>query len=110
MTSPASQFGRIVPTPCPADFQTNRTLSSTRRARLSAEAHAKLQKLDGSLWHAYRRKWATERKHLPLKDVADAGGWSEVSTLLRCYTQSDDETMLAVMSEPRKVTEKVQNG
>jgi integrase len=77
---------------------------------LEAEAHAKLPKLDGSLWHAYRRKWATERKHLPLKDVADAGGWSEVSTLLRCYTQSDDKTMLAVMSEPRKVTEKVQNG
>ena len=24
--------------------------------------------------HAYRRKWATERKHLPLKDVAEADG------------------------------------
>ena len=22
----------------------------------------------GSLWHAYRRKWATERKHLPDAD------------------------------------------
>jgi len=28
--------------------------------------------LDGGLWHAYRRKWATERKELPLKDVAAA--------------------------------------
>ena len=39
-----------------------------------AEKKAKLPKLDGSLWHAYRRKWAIERKHLPLKDVAAAGG------------------------------------
>ena len=29
-----------------------------------AEKKAELPKLDGSLWHAYRRKWAIERKHL----------------------------------------------
>ena len=33
----------------------------------TAEKRAKLPKLDGSLWHAYRRKWATERKHLRLR-------------------------------------------
>jgi hypothetical protein len=27
-----------------------------------AEKKAKWPKLDGSLWHAYRRKWAIERK------------------------------------------------
>ena len=32
-----------------------------------AEAQAGLTKLDGGLWHAYRRKWATERKELPLQ-------------------------------------------
>jgi len=48
-----------------------------------AERHAGVPKLDGALWHAYRRKWATERKHLPLKDVAAAGGWVDVETLLR---------------------------
>lgn len=35
-----------------------------------AEELAKLPKLDGSLWHAYRRGWATARKDLPIKDVA----------------------------------------
>jgi integrase len=40
-----------------------------------AEAAAGVEKLEGGLWHAYRRKWATERKELPLKDVAAAGGW-----------------------------------
>jgi integrase len=70
-----------------------------------AEAHAKLEPLEGGLWHPYRRKWATERKHHPLKDVATAGGWKDVDTLLTCYMASDDEALLAVMSEERKVRE-----
>jgi integrase len=68
-----------------------------------AEKRAKLEKLEGGLWHPYRRAWATARKHHPLKDVAAAGGWKDVGTLLTCYTAADDETVLAVMSEPRKV-------
>ena len=51
----------------------------------------------------YRRKWATERKHHSLKDVAAAGGWKDTETLLTCYQQPDAETLLAVMNEPRKV-------
>jgi hypothetical protein len=39
-----------------------------------AEELAELPKLDGSLWHAYRRGQATARKDLPLKDVAAVGG------------------------------------
>lgn len=72
-----------------------------------AESHAELPKLDGGLWHAYRRKWATERKHLPLKDVAAAGGWNDVDTLLKVYQQPDPATLLIVMSEPRKVSESI---
>ena len=68
-----------------------------------ADNHAKLEKCEGGLWHPYRWKWATERKHHPLTDVAAAGGWKDVETLLTCYTAADDETVLAVMSEARKV-------
>jgi integrase len=75
-----------------------------------AEDHAKLPKLDGGLCHPYRRKWATERKHLSIKDVAAAGGWKDVGTLLTCYQQADRETMLAVMSEPRKVMDSTAMG
>ena len=50
-----------------------------------AEEKAKLPKLPHGLWHPYRRKWATERKHLSLKDVAAAGGWKSTTTLLECY-------------------------
>jgi integrase len=71
-----------------------------------AEKKAGLPKLDGSLWHAYRRKWAIERKGLPLKDVAAAGGWKDVSTLLEVYQQSDEESVLAVTSVTLKLRER----
>jgi hypothetical protein len=62
-----------------------------------AEKHAKLPKLDGGLWHAYRRKWAIERKHLPLKDVGAAGGWKDVNTLLEIYQRPNDAGVLALL-------------
>jgi len=71
-----------------------------------AEKAAGLPKLDGGLWHAYRRKWAMERKHLPLRDVAAAGGWKDVNTLLEVYQQADEASALAVMTETRKLRER----
>lgn len=71
-----------------------------------AEDAGKLEKLAGGLWHPYRRKWASERMDLPLKAVADAGGWTDTTTLLTCYQQSDDATLLAVMSVPVKRMER----
>ena len=68
-----------------------------------AETRAGVPKLKGALWHAYRRKWATERKDLPLRDVMAAGGWKDVTTLLTSYQQPDDATMLRVMSSPNKL-------
>lgn len=57
----------------------------SRRLRAAYE-RAGLKPLSGGLWHPFRRKFATERKHLPLPDVAVAGGWKEPRTLLECYT------------------------
>ena len=70
-----------------------------------AEKLAGLPKLDGSLWHAYRRKWATERKHLPDADVAAAGGWANPNTLRLVYQQADQETMLRVVLERGELRE-----
>jgi integrase len=75
-----------------------------------AEAKAELPKLEGALWHAYRRAWATARKHLPIVDVAAAGGWKDTSTLLTCYTQPTNDAMLAVMNEPAKLRDVAVSG
>ena len=70
-----------------------------------AERLAGLEPLDGSLWHAYRRKWATERKHLPDKDVAAAGGWSDLTSLKTAYQQVDMATLYRVVTEPAELRE-----
>jgi integrase len=68
-----------------------------------AEELAGVPPLKGGSWHPYRRKWATERKHLPLVDVAAAGGWKGTQMLLKCYQQPDPDTILSVMNEPSKL-------
>jgi hypothetical protein len=53
------------------------------------------------------RERTTERKYFRVKDVAVAGGWSDVDTLLTCYQHPDKATLLTVMSESRKVSDVV---
>ncbi len=72
---------------------------------LEGEGLAKVAKHRGSLWHAYRRGWATSRKHLPVADVAAAGGWKNVATLQTCYQQPDDATLLTVVEGGRELRE-----
>ena len=76
-----------------------------RRLLERAEKAADLKAIDGSDFHAYRRKWATERKHLPPQDVAAAGAWLDLRSLQTAYTQPDDATILAVVDEPTKLRE-----
>jgi len=71
--------------------------SAVRQRLARAERKAGLPKLAGSLWHAYRRKQATERKHHPIKDVAAAEGWKSTQTLLTCYQQADQDTVRRVL-------------
>ncbi len=83
--------------PSAASIEKPVSYEEARRWLLEAEALAQLPKQDGSSWHAYRRGWATARKHLPIGDVAQAGGWESTETLQRCYTQPDPATILAVV-------------
>jgi integrase len=75
-----------------------------------AEATAGLPSLKGGLWHPYRRKFASERMHLPLKAVSEAGGWKSTTTLLTCYQHPDEALLAQVMSEPRKLHDSVAVG
>jgi integrase len=76
----------------------------------AAKKKAKLPKLDGSLWHAYRRAWATSRKNLSVVDVAAAGGWNDIGTLMKCYQQADEHTLLEVMSHSKKISGEARAG
>ncbi len=47
----------------------------------------------GARWHSLRRKFATELKDIPLKDLCDLGGWKDAKTVLTCYQQPDEQRM-----------------
>ena len=64
---------------------------------LRAEEAAGLPKLVGSVAHAYRRLWATERKTLPDVDVAATGGWKSTQALKLSYQHADPATALRVV-------------
>jgi hypothetical protein len=68
-----------------------------------AERKAGIAKLQSGLWHPYRRKWATERRHLPAVDVMRAGGWTDRITMETCYRQATEAGVLAAMSSPVKL-------
>jgi site-specific recombinase XerD len=97
----------LFPSPRTARQPVSKDLASSWLKR--AEKLAKVPKMEGSLWHAYRRKWATERKHLPDKDVAYAGGWKDLTVLKSAYQQVDEATLYRVVSEPAELRE-VQRG
>lgn len=71
-----------------------------------AERHAGLPHLKGGRFHPFRRKWATERKHMSLVDVMAAGGWRDAQTLHSCYQLATTDGMLAVMSTPVKLRDR----
>jgi hypothetical protein len=71
----------------------------------TAERKAGLREQRGSLWHAYRREWATEKKHLPIQDVMAAGGWSDSTCLQTLYQQPDEATLYHLVSDPTELRE-----
>ena len=61
---------------------------------------AKIVPLRRGMWHSIRRKWATERKGYPVKDVAAAGGWKTEEVLTTSYQMADAETIKNVVLHP----------
>lgn len=78
-----------------------RLLREARRG----EQLAGLPKLEGGLWHPYRRLWAVERKHLSDVDVAKAGGWRDLATMKRSYQRPDPATVLRVIENAAPMLE-----
>jgi integrase len=81
------------------DRPTNTVLA--RHLLVRAEARAELPHVDRGAFHAYRRLFASERKHLPDVDLMRAGGWRDLATMKRSYQQADPATTLRVIeNEP----------
>ncbi len=84
--------GDVLMFPKPRDPSLPVDHRTTIRWLSEAEKKAGLTPLEGGAWHPFRRGWASARKSLELKDVARAGGWKDVTTLLKLYQQADPET------------------
>ena len=91
--------------PSPADPAQPMTRHLADKWLREGERLAGVKPQKGSLWHAYRRKWATERKHLPDADVAATGGWKNTVSLKTAYQQADPETILRVVLEAGELRE-----
>ncbi len=52
-----------------------------------------LKHMPGRGWHSLRRKFATELKDVPLRDLCHLGGWKDPQTVLKCYQKADEATM-----------------
>ncbi len=52
-------------------------------------------------WHALRRKFANDLRHVPLKDLASLGGWRDTQTLLKCYLKEDERAMVEAIQSRR---------
>jgi integrase len=67
------------------------------------EALADIPRTPGLGWHSLRRKFATELKHVPLKDLSYLGGWKEPQTILKCYQRPDEVTMREALASRRRL-------
>jgi len=66
------------------------------------EALAKVKHQPGQGWHSLRRKFATEMKHVPLKDLAHMGGWKDVKSVLR-YQGPDEKTQRDALAKRKAI-------
>ncbi len=67
------------------------------------EALAQITHVKRCGWHALRRAFATELKHVPLKDRCELGGWKEPTTVLTCYMQADQDTMRKALESRTRI-------
>jgi integrase len=67
------------------------------------ETASKLAREPGRGWHSLRRKFATELKHAPTKDLQALGGWKDRQTILACYQRSDAVSMKEALQTRRQL-------
>jgi len=76
-----------------------------RKWRYRAETLAGLDHIEGLGWHGLRRKFADEPRDVPLKDLADLGGWKTPRTILEVYQSSNLDSMRKAQQQRRQSVE-----
>lgn len=98
----------------PAHFQKDKDKPTSRHSFAkwwsAVETEANVTKVPRRQFHSLRRKFATEMKHAPLRDLAYLGGWKSVSTVVEVYQRPDAATMQRALAARRPVgTEQSEN-
>jgi integrase len=66
-----------------------------------AQKRAGLPPEKGRGWHAIRRHFASELRHVPLRDLCDLGGWKDSTTVVKCYQRPSEEAQVAALESRR---------
>lgn len=93
--------GWLFPSPFESGGPVSRHLIRDWWQRL--EEAAGLPREPGRGWHSLRRKFATELKHVPTKDLQALGGWKDHQTILACYQRSDPVSMKEALQSRREL-------
>ncbi len=91
----------VLPSPKQSEKPTSSSLMHSYW--LQAEEAAGLDHVRGLGWHGLRRMFATELKHVPLRDLCALGGWQTHQTIVACYQQEDEQTMRRALESRRRV-------
>ena len=87
--------------PAPKDGSQSVSKSLARDWWSKAVRLAELEPKRGRGWHSFRRKFASDHKHTPLKTLCELGGWKSHVTVLTCYQHADERDMRAALANRR---------
>lgn len=79
-----------------------KTLAGWSRKAMDA---AGLRHLCKAGFHRFRRKFASELKDVPLRDLMALGGWRDPKTVIQCYQQADLGRMRKALANRNPLTE-----
>lgn len=91
--------GWVFPSPSDPESPVSRHLARSWWKRVQARAGVTAR--NGMGWHSLRRKFATELRHAPLRDLVDLGGWKSPQVVTRCYQGADIHSQRQALSARR---------
>lgn len=89
----------VIPTPLDRAKPVSRHLARDWLER--AQEAAGLPPEPGRGWHAFRRNFASELRHVGLRDLCDLGGWKEPMTVVKCYQRPSEDAMRQAQASRR---------